>query len=133
MRDRAAQLFQSLAAGLLTLGPNDLDKYSTPFLGVDPSKQQKPAKAELVKVFLPLLARKLSRQLVLQTLSANLGSDPSLTEALVTDAALLNDPTNPGISLLGAFLSVGQQGVSAAYYTSANQTGTPTHWNRGHH
>src|SRR5262249_34958908 len=33
-----------------------------------------------------------------------------------TDAALLTDPSNPGKSLLGAFLSVGQQGVSATYY-----------------
>src|SRR5207253_1593288 len=40
----------------------------------------------------------------------------ALVEALVTDAALLNDPSNPGKSLLQAFLAVAQRGVSASYY-----------------
>ncbi len=125
VRNQAVQLFQSLAANLLTIAAGDLDHYAASFLGVDPARQRKTAKAELVKVFLPLLAQKLSRQLVLQTLTANLASDPSLTEALITDAALLNNPANPGESLLPAFLAVGRPGVSAAYYTSANLTGAP--------
>ena len=124
VRDQAAQLYHTLATGLLTVGPNDLDTYVAQFQGTDSTKQQKFAKAELVKVFLPLLARKLSSQLVLQTLSGSLGSDPSLTEALVTDAALLNDPSNPGESLLQAFLAVGQQGVSASYCASPDQSGS---------
>jgi hypothetical protein len=78
--------------------------------------QQKFAKAELVKTFQPLVASKLSRQFVLQALAAALGADPALTEALATDAALLNDPNNPGKSLLAAFLAAGQPGVSAWYY-----------------
>jgi hypothetical protein len=123
VRNQAAQLFQNLAANLLTIAPADLDKYAKPFLGVDTAKGQRLAKAELAKVFSPLLARKLSRQLVLQTLAASLSSDPSLTEALVTDAALLNDPSNPGHSLLDAFLAVGQPAVSATYWASANQSG----------
>ncbi len=123
-RNSAVQLFQTLATNILTVTATDLDNYSKPFLGLDATKQQKQVKAELVSVFLPLLAQKLSRQLILQTLSSNLGSDPSLTEALVTDAALLADPTDPGKSLLGAFLSLGQQGVSASYFTSTDGTGT---------
>lgn len=125
VRNQAAQLFQTLAANLLTVAVTDLDKYSQPFLGVDGTEQQKQVKAELVNVFLPLLAQKLSRQFVLQTLSANLASDPSLTEALVTDAALLTDPSDPGKSLLGAFLAVGQQGVTASFYPTPDETGPP--------
>jgi hypothetical protein len=122
-RNQAVQLFQTLATNLLTVTAADLDNFVQPFVGATVARQQKQVKAELVRAFLPLLARKLSRQLVLQTLSSNLASDPSLTEALVADAALLNDPSNPGKSLLGAFLAVGQPGVSAAYYSSADESG----------
>jgi hypothetical protein len=123
VRGQASQLFQSLATDLLTLGPNDLDKYSAPSLGLDASNQKKQVKAELVRVFLPLRSQKLSRQLIIQIFSTNLGSNPSLTEALLTDSALLSDPSNPGKPLLGAFLSLGKQGVSASYYTSSDGTG----------
>jgi hypothetical protein len=100
----------------LSVSAADLDTYSAPLLGLDVLKQQKQIKAELVRTFLPLAGRKLSRQLVVQTMSSNLASDPGLIEALATDTALLSDPTNAGQSLLGAFLGVGQQGVSASYY-----------------
>src|SRR5262249_6531428 len=116
VRNQAAQQFQALAANLLTIGAADLDNYSRPFLGVDAARRQRLVKAELVKVFSPHLARKLSRQFVLQTVSATLASDPSLTEALVTDAALLSDPGHPGQSLLSAFLAVGNAGVIATYF-----------------
>jgi hypothetical protein len=120
---QAVTLFQSLAANLLTVAATDLDNYSQPFLGLDVSKQQKQVKAELVRAFLPLLSQKLSRQLVLQTLSSTLGSDPAITAALVSDAALLTDPSNPGKSLLAAFLALGRQGVSASYFTSTDGSG----------
>jgi len=125
VRNQAVALFQTLATNVLTVAATDLDIYSKPFLGLAVTQQRKLVKAELLKVFLPLLAQKLSRQLVLQTLSANLASDPGLTEALVTDVAFLSDPSNTGKSLLGAFLGVGQQGVSASFYTSANENGAP--------
>ena len=116
VRNQAVAEFQFLAADLLDAAMNNPDPYVTPFLGAAGVAQQKFAKAALMKTFLPLVAEKLSRQLVLQTLSAVLGSDPALTEALATDAALLNDPNNPGKSLLDAFLAAGQPGVSAWYY-----------------
>jgi hypothetical protein len=128
VRGQAVQLFQKLGADLLAPTLGDPGPFLKSFSSIDPAKQQKFAKTELVKVFPPLVVRKLSRQLVLQTLSVNLGSDPSLTQALITDAALLNDPNNtdnPGKSLLQAFMGVVQQGVSAAYYNSPDQTGTP--------
>ncbi|HLJ88497.1 MAG TPA: neuraminidase-like domain-containing protein [Candidatus Angelobacter sp.] len=124
VRNQAASEFQFLGTGLLPAAVNNPDLYLSA-AGVDPARQPRYGKAELVKVFLPLLARKLSRQLVLQTLSAALGSDATFTEPLVTDAGLLNDPSDPGHSLLQAFLAVGQQGVSASYYASANLSGNP--------
>jgi len=122
VRNQAVSEFQFLTNGLVAAAINDPDPFLS-FAGVDPTKQQRAAKAELVKVFLPLLARKLSRQLVVQTLSATLGANASLTEALVTDAALLNNPNDPGKSLLQAFLALGSQGVSASYFHSADLSG----------
>jgi hypothetical protein len=122
-RNQAVQLFQTLATNLLTVTAADLDTFSQPFLRIDPAKMPKQVKAELVNVFLPLQAQKLSNNLVLQTLASNFGSDLSLTTALATDTALLTDPSNPGNSLLRAFLAVGRQGVSATYYASTDQSG----------
>jgi hypothetical protein len=124
VRTQAVNAFQSLAANLLTVAATDLDAFAAPFVNLDMATQQKQVKAGLVGVFMPLMAQKLSRQLILQTLSSNLGADPSLTEALATDAALLGNPSNPGRSLLGTFLALGQQGVSASYFASSNGSGT---------
>lgn len=123
VRNQAIALFQSLSSGILTVAPADLDTYANSFVGIDVTKQRTKVKVQLVQTFLPLLAQKLSRQLVLQTLSSNLASDPNLTESLVTDAALLSDPTSKGTSLLGAFLAAGQPGVSALFFSSADGTG----------
>ena len=117
-RNSMAALFESLAAGLLTVAATDLDKTVAPFLGLNATQSQRPAKAQLIQVFLPLQAENLSLSFILQTLSSNLSSDPSLTEALVTDTALLSDPSNPGKALQGSFLGIGQAGVSASYFAS---------------
>jgi hypothetical protein len=123
VRNQAVQLFQNLAINLLTVTAADLDTFVQPLLGSDPAAMQRLVKAELVNVFLPLQAQMLSTGFILQGLASNLGANLSLTSALATDTALLTDPSNPGSSLLGAFLGVGQQGVSATYYASANRTG----------
>ena len=109
-------LFQSLAAGLLTVAATDLDNYAAPFLGLNAAQSQRQAKADLIQVFLPLQAENLSLSFILQTLTSALSSDPSLTEALVTDTALLSDPSNPGKALEGSFLGLSQPGVSASYF-----------------
>ena len=123
VRGQATQLFQVLSANLLTVSPTDLDEYAKALLGVNVSKQQKEAKVKLLEVFLPLVRTKLSRQLILQTLSSNLSADSSLTEVLASDSALLTDPSNQGKSLMGSFLSLGQQGVSAWFYASSDGSG----------
>jgi len=122
VRNSMPALFETLASGLLTVAATDLDKYVAPFLGLDATGSQRQAKAELIQVFLPLQAQSLSLAFILQTLSSNLSSDPSLTEALVIDTALLSDPSNPGKALLGSFLGLAQQGVSASYYSTNSVT-----------
>jgi len=122
VRNSMVALFETLATGLLTVAATDLDKYVAPFLGLDATGSQRQAKAELIQVFLPLQAQNLSLAFILQTLSSNLSSDPSLTEALVIDTALLSDPSNPGKALLGSFLGLAQQGVSAEYFAANNTT-----------
>src|SRR5260370_22328684 len=124
VRNQAVATFEMLAKGLLTVVAADRDPYAGPYIGNDPGKQRKRVKAQLVEAFLPLETQKLSRQLVLQTLASNLGSDPNLTEALVTAAGLLSDPSHTGTSLLATFLSVGQQGVIASIYASSDASGT---------
>ena len=119
-RNAAVSEFQFLATGLLASTINNPDTYVQPVVGVDPAKQQKFVKAELVQVFAPLLAQELTTQLVIQTLASNLGADPTLTQALLTDAALLNNPSDRGKSLLAAFLAVGQPGVTASYFNAAS-------------
>jgi len=122
LRNSIVALFQTLATGLLTVTATDLDNYAAPFLGLDATKSQQQAKAQLILVFQPLLAQKLSLQFILQTLASNLAADASLTQSLITDTALVADPSNPGKSLLGSFLGIGQQGVSAFYYAQGSTT-----------
>jgi hypothetical protein len=122
VRNSMVALFQTLATGLLSVAATDLDNYAAPFLGLDATKSQQQAKAQLILVFQPLLAQKLSLQFIVQTLASNLASDPLLTQSLIIDTALVADPSNPGKSLLGSFLGIGQQGVSAYYYASGGTT-----------
>jgi hypothetical protein len=124
VRAQAVSMFQSLSASLLTVTATDLDTYASPIAGTDIAHQQKFVKGVLVATFLPLLARKISRDLVVQTMADNLGTDPSLTGALISDAALLSDPSNPGKSLMTTFLGLAQPGISAAYFSSVDATGT---------
>ena len=125
VRNQALQFFQAQAGNTLVVATADLDGFVAPFLAMDAARAQKRVKEELVRAFLPLHARKLSRQLVLQSLAADLGSDPSLTGALLTDAGLLTDPSNPGKSLLASFLAIGRPGVTATYLASADGSGAP--------
>jgi hypothetical protein len=115
-RNSMASLYASLAGALMTVGASDLDNNVAPYLGLNATQSQRQAKAALIQVFLPLQANSLSLSFILQTLSSNLGSDLSLTAALVTDTALLSDPSNPGKSLQGSFLGLAQHSVSGSYF-----------------
>ena len=115
-RTNMASLYSSLAGSLMTVGPNDLDTNVAPFLGLNVTQSQRQAKADLIEVFLPLEAQSLSLSFIVQTLSSNLSADPSLTAALVTDTALLSDPSNPGKALQSSFFGLGQSGISASWF-----------------
>ena len=117
-RTSMASLYSSLAGSLMTVGANDLDTNVAQFLGLNATLSQRQAKADLIEVFLPLQAQSLSLSFILQTLSSSLSADPSLTRALVTDTALLSDPSNPGKALQSSFLGLGQPGVSASWLKS---------------
>ena len=115
-RTSMASLYSSLAGSLMTVGPNDLDTNVAPFLGLSATQSQRQAKAGLIEVFLPLEAQSLSLNFMVETLSSNLSADPSLTAALVTDTALLSDPSNPGKALQSSFFGLGQPGISASWF-----------------
>src|SRR5260370_29504075 len=61
VRNQMVSTFEFLADGLLTVTSLDLDPFARLFIGIDASKQQKLVKVQLVRVFLPLLAKKLCR------------------------------------------------------------------------
>ncbi|UHD15038.1 neuraminidase-like domain-containing protein [Thiocapsa bogorovii] len=93
----------------------------------DAEKRKKIADA-----FLPYLRRKLSRQLAVQTLAADLKADASLVEALLTDSGeasgylvpagqperLLSDPSDSSKPILDAFVTANTQGLTGAFYDS---------------
>jgi hypothetical protein len=122
VRNAALATFTALAADLLTVTAADLDTFSTPFR-VDGAQPQKVVKAALVTVFLPLLAQKLSRDFIVNTLAANLAADPALIGFLITTGGLLTDPADSGRAILETFLSAGNQGVSATYWITPDQSG----------
>lgn len=117
-RTSMASLYASLAGAVTTVSANDLDTNVAPFLGLNATQSPRQAKADLIEVFLPLEAQSLSLSFIMQTLSSNLSASPSLVAALVTDTALLSDPSNPGKALQGSFLGLGQPGISASWYKS---------------
>ena len=57
-------------------------------------------------------------------MAATRSADPSLVEALLSDAALLSDPTQTGSLLLDAFQASAQRGVSATFFASVDGSGS---------
>lgn len=125
VRNQALHVFQTCAQPFLTVAATDLDIFAQGITGLTGGTLQRQAKAALLQAFQPLMTRKLSQALVVQTVSSALGTDPAFTEDLLTQASLLNDPTHPGKSLLPTYLAVGTQGVTAACYGTPDQSGAP--------
>lgn len=92
---------------------------------------QRTKRRLMAEAFLPYLQRQLIQRLIVDSLATSLNTDRTLTEALVTDSRLLDDewlrsnPAAPVMPLLEIFTAVGQAGVSAAYFTVDNASGTP--------
>lgn len=118
-------LFQSRAQHLLTVVPADFDGYAQGIAGLAGANLQRQARMALVAAFQPLMTRKLSQALIVEAVVGALSADPALTEDLLTEASLLNDPNAPGKSLIASYLACGVQGVSATYWASPDQGGAP--------
>lgn len=88
----------------------------------NPNSNERDKRAKLAETLLPAIQRKLIRETVLQTLVARLGSDLSLTEALVTNARLLKDPASSGNPALDAFAAADERGVTVAFDGGNPQT-----------
>ncbi len=84
--------------------------FATPPLDQDADRTRR---ATMGAAFLPYLQDQLIRAMIVATVNADLGADPATTEALLTDASLLTDPTNPGQPLLPAYAAIGQGGLTS--------------------
>ena len=111
------------------------DKYLSSFLSMSQCYQLfAPAadassdfkrKLVLARAFMPFLRKVLIRQHIVRTMAANLGADPSIIEALLTDQRLLSDPSLSGEPLIEAFTSAADKGVSVEFFASTDGTGSP--------
>jgi len=108
----------------------DFDLLFTPISDTLPDTDKlikgREKREKLVQAFFPFLQSKLIRQFIVQTLATDLSADVALLEALLTNTALLLDPTATSKPLLEAFATTHQQGISAVFFPSANGTGTAT-------
>ena len=80
------------------------------------------ARAVLAQEFLPWLQDQLMDQANFQALVDQLASNASLTKTLLTNTAILSDPTlttMPATPLVEAFKSAADQGVTASYFSDA--------------
>ena len=79
-------------------------------------------RGRIAQAFLPFLQARLTRQFVLQTVTAATGADPALVESLLTDERLLNLPPD-GRPLLPALAGTAARGLDAAFFDSADLSG----------
>jgi hypothetical protein len=111
------------ASGFLNPGDYDLLFEPAP-AGLTQSQLQmreRQRRTRLAQAFLPFLQKRLIRQFIVQTMTAQTGADPLLVESLLTDKRLLG-----GLKpLLDAFVAIGERGVSAAFYDSDDRLGAP--------
>ena len=83
--------------------------FATPPLDQDADRTRR---ATMAGAFLPYLQNQLIRASVVAAVEADLGADPTLTAALLTDASLLTDPADVGQPLLSAYTAIGQGGLT---------------------
>ncbi|MGV3503016.1 MAG: neuraminidase-like domain-containing protein [Adhaeribacter sp.] len=91
--------------------------------GADPDPAVK--RRQLLARVLPFLQARLVRQAVLQALETQTAADPALTEALLTDPALLALPDTPAEPLLTHLAALAQRGLSAAFFASPDLSDLP--------
>ena len=104
-------------AGFLQAG--DFDTLFAPPLG------SATARAKLAAALLPYLQGQLITQSIVQALRAKLGTTASLTKTLLTNTAILSDPTQSAtssVALLAAFQAAGDIGVTVTYYSDGAES-----------
>lgn len=109
---------------------SDFDLLFTPIsdalLDADRLIKERERREKLIQAVFPFLQSKLIRQFIVQTLATDLNADVALLEALLTNTTLLLDPTATSKPLLEAFAVTYQQGISALFFPSVDETGIPT-------
>jgi len=104
----------------------------TPPAAADPEDVQqqhiRDQRKRLAIAFLPFLQERLIRQLIIQTLTAQTGAPAELVESLLADTRLLGERQQVGdpVALLTIFGAIGELGVQATLYPTANGTGAPS-------
>lgn len=112
------------------LGVADFDLLFAPEpVGLDETQRQtrlRQQRTRLAQAFLPFLQKRLIRQFIIQTITAQTGADLALVESLLTDDRLLNVlvPAGTRQPLLAAFTATGQRGLTASFFASADGSGT---------
>ncbi len=110
------------ASGFLDAADFDLLFQPMPS-GLTETQQQERVRQQrtrLAQAFFPYLQQRLIRQFVVQTMTAHTAADSVLVESLITDERLLAVDSKP---LLSAFSEIGERGITATYWFSADQSG----------
>jgi hypothetical protein len=84
------------------------------------------SRATLAAKFLPYLQSQLISQATIQSVVAQLSADPSLVKTLLTNTAVLSDPSQPAASLaplLEGFIAAADIGVSVTYFSGSSEGG----------
>ncbi len=91
----------------------------------DPHVRLRLQRGRLANAFLPFLQRQLIRQFVIQTLAAATGGGAALVEALLTEPALLEDPSQAGQPLLAALTGSAMRGVTVHFFDTPEPPAAP--------
>jgi hypothetical protein len=114
--DEAQLLIRRLGPGLLD--STDVDALA--IIGGDRAERR----GLLARRLFAFVEQTLVRRAIVETVSAHLASEPSLSESLITDPELLEDPSS-GRSLADAFARAAERGLTASYWTTSSPSGTP--------
>lgn len=77
-----------------------------------PQDVDRNRRARFAETFLPYLRERLIRALSVRSAAADVGAEPSLVEALLTDPDLIDDPDVAGRELVEAYAAIGEPGVT---------------------
>ena len=109
------------ASGFLDAADFDL-LFAPPAAGLTDTQLQTRLggqRTRLATAFLPYLQQRLTRQLILETMTAQLGAEPALVESLLSNEVIVGDPD----PLLTAFTATAERGLTATFYASTDGTG----------